>query len=114
MRSTLRLSRNLRGRLLNMATAASLLLATSSCGGSAATSMTAPTQIVRCGISMQAVEAPLPPEGGTSSIAVTAARECAWSATAEGAWLTIKSGATGQGDGAVEFVAVANPDPQMR
>src|SRR5688572_25809412 len=107
MRSALLLSRNLAGRLLTVAAAISLLLATSSCGGSAETSMTAPTQIVRCGISMQAVEAPLPSEGGTSSIAVTAARECAWSATAEGAWLTITSGATGQGDGAVEFVAVA-------
>jgi hypothetical protein len=76
--------------------------------------MTAPTQIVRCSIAMQTVDAPLPAEGGTASVAVTAARECAWSASAEGAWLTIKSGASGQGDGAVEFVATVNPDPQMR
>jgi hypothetical protein len=114
MRTTSILSRNLLSRIATVVATGSLLLAASSCGGSAATSMTAPTQIVRCGIAMQTVDAPLPAEGGTASIAVTAARECAWSASAEGAWLTIRSGASGQGDGAVEFVAAVNPDPQMR
>jgi len=85
-----------------------------SCGGSAATSMTAPTSINRCGISMQGIDAPLPPEGGTASITVSASRECAWSASAEGAWLTIRTGANGQGDGVVEFSATSNPDPQLR
>ena len=96
MRTTPILSRNFLSRIATVVAAASLLLVTSSCGGSAATSMTAPTQIVRCGIGMQTVEAPLPAEGGTASIAVTAARECAWSASAEGAWLTIKSCARGR------------------
>jgi hypothetical protein len=45
---------------------------------------------------------------------VTAARECTWSAAAEGQWLTIKAGANGQGDGSVEFSAAANPDPAIR
>ena len=89
-------------------------LTAASCGGSAATSMTAPTSINRCGISMQGIDAPVPAEGGTASITVSASRECAWSASAEGSWLTIRTGANGQGDGVVEFSATANPDPQMR
>ena len=83
----------------------------SSCGGSAATRMTAPTSINRCAIAMQGLDTRLPAEGGSASIAVTAARECAWSASVEGSWLTIKTGASGQGDGVVEFSAMSNPDP---
>jgi len=47
-------------------------------------------------------------------LTVSAARECEWSASAEGQWLAIKAGANGQGDGAVDFTAVANPDPAVR
>ncbi len=47
-------------------------------------------------------------------MAVVTARECAWSAASESAWLSIKSGASGQGDGMVQFEAVANPDPAVR
>jgi hypothetical protein len=56
----------------------------------------------------------LPAQGGAGSLAVSAARECVWSATADGQWLTIRSGANGQGDGAIEFNAAANPDPAVR
>ena len=45
---------------------------------------------------------------------VTTARECAWTAEAEVAWLSIRSGASGQGDGAIEYTAAVNPDPQVR
>jgi hypothetical protein len=103
--------------LTRVAVAAALITvsgAASSCGGSAATSMTSPTSINRCAISMKGTEGPLPAEGGSASIAVSAARECAWSASVEGAWLAIKTGASGQGDGVVEFSATANPDPQLR
>ena len=45
---------------------------------------------------------------------VGATRECAWSASVEGGWLSIRSGASGQGEGTVEFAAAVNPDPQVR
>jgi hypothetical protein len=48
------------------------------------------------------------------TITVSAARECAWSASTDGAWLTIRAGANGQGDGTVEFAAASNPDPAVR
>ena len=111
---TLLLSRIALNRIATSALGPVLLLGLSSCGGSAATTMTSPTSINRCAISMQGLDTPLPATGGTASISLTAARECAWSASVEGTWLSIKSGASGQGDGTVEFAATANPDPQMR
>ena len=90
-----------------------LLLALHACGSSA-TSVTSPTSLTRCGITMQPVEGPLPASGGTAIVTVLAARECAWSASVEGTWLSVRSGASGQGDGTVELGASANPDPVMR
>ena len=63
---------------------------------------------------MQPIDGPLPAAGGSAVINVTAARECAWSATVEGAWLSLKAGSSGQGDGTVELAAAPNPDPAMR
>jgi len=100
-------------RIRDIALPCALLIALQACGSSA-TSVTSPTSITRCGITMQPVDGPLPADGGSAVISVAAARECAWSATVEGAWLTLKSGANGQGDGTVEFAATANPDPVMR
>jgi hypothetical protein len=45
---------------------------------------------------------------------VTTARECAWTASSENGWLSIKAGVNGQGDGAVQFEAASNPDPAVR
>ena len=108
------LSRIARCRLTPALAIAAVTVLTASCGGSATTSMTSPTSINRCAITMRGVDGPLPAEGGSATIAVTAARECAWSASVEGTWLSIRAGTTGQGDGTVEISANANPDPQMR
>ena len=56
----------------------------------------------------------LPPEGGAGTLAVGATRECTWSVTVEGSWISLRSGENGQGDGNVEFMAAANPDPVTR
>ena len=92
------------------------LVALQACGSSSTSvsSVTSPSSISRCAITMQPVEGPLPADGGSAVISVTAARECAWSASVDGAWLSLRSGTNGQGDGTVEFVASANPDPVMR
>src|SRR5215210_2957751 len=90
-----------------------LALAAASGCGSSATTVTSPTSLSRCAVT-GSNSSQLPPQGGSGTVAVSAARECAWSASVEGQWLTIKSGATGQGEGAVEFNAAANPDPAIR
>ena len=84
------------------------------CGSSATTSTaTSPTSINRCAVTASG-NGQVPAQGGAGSLAVSAARECVWSASAESQWLTIKTGATGQGDGAIEFNAAANADPVVR
>jgi hypothetical protein len=105
------LSRIRRGALPVLA-----LVALHACGGSSTSvsSITSPTSVNRCAITMQPVDGPLPAGGGSGAITVTAARECAWSASVEGAWLSLKAGTSGQGDGTVEFSATANPDPVVR
>ena len=105
------LSRIRRGALPSLA-----LVALQACGSSSTSvsSVTSPTSINRCAITMQPVEGPLPADGGSAVITVAAARECAWSASVDGAWLSLRSGTSGQGDGTVEFAATANPDPVMR
>jgi hypothetical protein len=47
--------------------------------------------------------------GAGSTITVTTASGCAWTATSPDAWLTITSGATGTGSGTVNFTISANP-----
>jgi Putative binding domain, N-terminal/Viral BACON domain len=53
--------------------------------------------------------------GASNSTSVTAATGCAWTATTnDPSWLTITSGASGSGNGSVNFTAAANPDAQAR
>ena len=90
------------------------LAAVSGCGSSATTN-TSPTSLTRCSVSVSNGSAgQVPAQGGSGTVAVSAARECAWSASVDGQWLSIKNGATGQGDGAIEFNATANTDPAIR
>ena len=56
----------------------------------------------------------MPATGGSGSITVKTERECQWSAQADVTWLSIVGGATGQGDGTVQFNAGANNDPVAR
>jgi hypothetical protein len=96
-------------------TALALLAAigVSGCGSSATTSAISPSPITRCAVTVSG-DGQVPATGATKSFSVSAARECAWSASVEGQWLAIKAGAAGQGDGTVEVTAAANPDPQVR
>ena len=90
------------------------LVFSTGCGSSATTSTaTSPTSINRCAVTASG-NGQVPAQGGPAASPSVAARECAWSASAESQWLTIKTGATGQGDGAIEFNAAANADPAVR
>ena len=88
-------------------------IAFSACGSSATTS-TGPTPLTRCSLTLNTGEQNFPAEGGSGAIGVTAARECTWTVSVEGAWLSVKAGQSGQGDGRVEFTAAVNPDPVTR
>jgi hypothetical protein len=47
--------------------------------------------------------------GGTGSVTVTAGANCAWSVTKDASWISITSGATGTGNGTVQFSVSSNP-----
>ena len=102
-----------RATLLVSLTAVAALVGVSACGSSATTS-TGPTPLTRCSLTLNTGEQNFPPEGGSGAIGVTASRECTWTVSVEGAWLSVNSGQSGQGDGRVEFTAAANPDPVVR
>ncbi len=48
------------------------------------------------------------PGGGTGAVSVTAPAGCAWTAASGQAWISITSGASGNGNGTVNFTAAAN------
>ena len=46
--------------------------------------------------------------GAGTAVSVTARADCTWTASSEASWLTITSGASGTGNGGVQFTAAAN------
>jgi hypothetical protein len=49
--------------------------------------------------------------GGAASVSVTTAAGCAWTATSNATWITITSGASGSGNGTVNYTVAANTGP---
>ena len=72
------------------------------------------TQQSGCAVSINPSNRTVPASGGpsTPAIAVTAAGGCDWTATSQADWLTITAGASGTGNGSVEFSVDANAGPQ--
>ena len=52
--------------------------------------------------------------GGSGTVAVAAASWCSWTAASGASWLTIVSGSSGTGSGAVQFSVGPNPGPGPR
>ena len=91
----------------------SLLPLMAACSGSSSsTTVVGPTE--RCAVAVSAPPSAIGPAGGTGTISVDTARECQWSASAEATWLTIMSGATGQGTSTVPFSAAPNRSTSTR
>jgi hypothetical protein len=89
--------------------------ALTACGSFTETSVTAPSGgSSRCQPSFDGSPRSFGAEGGTSSVAVTVARECSWAASSGASWVVITSGGQGQGDGTVAFRVDRNPDPVTR
>ena len=76
--------------------------------------MTSPSTVSKCAVNFDPPTTPLPATGGTASVAVKTQRDCQWSAQPDVSWLNITAGASGQGDGAVQFNAAPNGDPATR
>lgn len=98
----------MRGRTRSFVLVAALAVASGGCGTSSKTSVNAPSD-PRCSVAATAQPASIGAPGGSGSITVTTARECSWEARSEADWLSVRSGAAGQGDGAIQFAAAGNP-----
>ena len=91
------------------------VFAISACGSSATTSssVTAPSE-VRCEAAVSSSSVSFGPDGGTGTISIAVARECAWRATSPVGWITFTTAVEGQGDGSVGYRVGENRDPVTR
>jgi glucose/arabinose dehydrogenase len=55
-----------------------------------------------------------PASGGSGAVNVTASAECDWTAASGSPWITVTSGDSGSGDGAVQYRVAGNPGPRAR
>ena len=86
---------------------------TAACGSSS-TTITSPGSLSKCAVTLGAPSSTLPANGGTGSITVKTERECQWTAASEAGWLTVAAGASGQGEGTIQYNVGANGDPVQR
>ncbi len=88
-------------------------IAVTSCGSSANT-ITAPSTLSKCAVTVDVPGTTIPANGGGGTISVQTERECQWTAQPEVSWLSITAGSSGQGSGAVQFTVAGNADPASR
>jgi len=68
-------------------------------------------QAAPCTASINPTTQTFAPGGGSGSVGVTIGPTCAWTATTNDAWITINSGASGTGNGTVNYAVAANMGP---
>jgi hypothetical protein len=61
-----------------------------------------------CTVALSASAQPMPAAGGPGSVGVTAGVGCVWTAVSQVPWVTVIGGASGSGDGAVQFSVEPN------
>ena len=66
------------------------------------------TESGTCTFSLSPSSQNMPAAGGSASFAVNTNQSCAWTAVANAPWLSVTSGASGNGPGTVAFSATAN------
>lgn len=67
-----------------------------------------------CTYSVSTAGQPLPVQGGTGSLSVTAPAGCSWRVNSRDNWLTITSGSSGSGNGTINVAVTANPNNSAR
>jgi hypothetical protein len=61
-----------------------------------------------CSYSLSQTSQSAPPEGGAGSVGVTASSGCTWTAASNVSWIKISNGASGTGNGTVQYATEAN------
>lgn len=81
--------------------------------GSGSTSLTEPTD-ARCAVSLNLDPGSFGAQGGKGTAAVLVDRECQWSASTTGSWLTLSNPTSGQGPGSLTLNAAPNRSLAVR
>lgn len=92
-----------------------IALASAACGSSATTSssITSPASS-RCEANVSSSSSAFGASGGTGTLSITVARECAWRVSTGASWITFTTTAEGQGDGTVGYRVGENQEPIAR
>jgi hypothetical protein len=69
------------------------------------------TQSSGCAVTVEPASHSAPVAGGTSSVAIHAGAQCAWTASSNVPWITIASATSGSGDTQLRFAVAANTSP---
>ena len=88
-----------------MLSAVALVLSAAACSDKNSSSTTGPTG---CQIITGVTTTTFPASGGSASISVTTPNSCTWAATSSASFLTVVQGASGAGNGTVQFAVAAN------
>ena len=76
-------------------------------------STTAPSNS-RCSVRLTNSVDTSPATGGSGTLSLDLARECAWTASSGAAWVVITSASSGQGGGSISYRVAANTEPAPR
>ena len=95
-----------------LATGLAVLAAVTGCGNSTKVNVAGPS-ISKCGVSISGNSSPAPAAGGTGTLTVSTARECAWSARSESSWIALSS-TEGQGPASLGYAILPNPNGTLR
>ena len=87
-------------------------LAIAACG-SGSTSLLSPSD-TRCAVTLTLSYSTVTAEGGKGTLTVATSRECQWSASTTGNWLSFTTPPSGQGPGTVSFDVLPNRSLQAR
>ena len=92
-------------RTLAMLSALAFLFTAATCSDKNSSSTIGPTG---CQIITGVTTTTFPASGGSASISVTTPNSCTWAATSSASFLTVVQGASGAGNGTVQFAVAAN------
>jgi BACON domain-containing protein/all-beta uncharacterized protein len=68
----------------------------------------------KCQVTVSNADGTIAASGGTTTVAIAAEPECAWTASTDAAWITNLAPPSGQGNSAVQVSAAPNGDPVTR
>lgn len=67
-----------------------------------------------CSYTVAPTNTAVPQQGGSGSVSVSTGSNCSWAAGSNDGWITITSGASGTGNGQVQFTVAPNPGSSPR